>query len=98
MVIVEFVGLPQIEQASLQMVSSMPLGTSIAPPAKTDNGLVPQTYFVVDELPPIWSTEHFQINVAFVAYGRVKNDGLYVTIVLNNWYSTVYPWLSLPLP
>ena len=78
----EFVGLPQIEQASSQMVSSMPLGTSIAPPAKTDNGLVPQTYFVVP--PPIWSTEHFQINVALVAYGRVKNDDLYVTFVLNN--------------
>lgn len=84
MEIVEFFGLPQIEQASSQMSSSIPRGTSIAPPAKTDNDLVPHTYFLVDELSPFTSTPLFQINVAFVAYGRVKNDCLYVTIVLNS--------------
>ena len=97
MLIVEFIGLPLIVQVSSQMSSIMPLGTCIAP-LVTDNDLVPHTYFVsLLEPPPLGDALAFQINVAPLAYGKVKNEFLYVTIVLNNWYSTVYPWLSCPL-
>ena len=90
-VIVEFYGRPLIEHASSQSVSSISAGMT-SEPFDIDNDLADHTYFICSWLlPPIRSTEAFQINAAVVAYGNVKNEDLYVTFVLNNWYSTVCP-------
>lgn len=79
-----------MSHASSQSVSSI-LDGMPSEPFETDSDLAAHAYFTCSELSPCCATLAFQINVAVVAYGNVKNEDLYVTFVLNNWYSTVCP-------